>query len=198
MAQLPDVSETAVANMALSLLQAQPLINLAADTHKEARAMQKWFAPVRDALLRRYPWNFAEERAALPALTAKPPWGDGNYYLQPADCLRVLRVDKAGPKDWKVVSGRRILSCKGPPLNIVYTKRITDTQAWDSLFVQAMALALAERAGGEIARDRRIPADKAAEVREALAEAFPADAQEGSADSDAEPDDAYTWIRAYD
>ena len=195
MAQQPDQTETGVANMALSHLRQPPIVNIDTDTSKAGRVMRQWFGHLRDGLLRQYPWNFAEEYAEMAAVSEKPLHTFDLYYALPSDpyCLTVRSVPGHPKEAWKVVGKRRIATSITAPLRIVYTARVTDVQNWDPLFVQALAVQLAERAAPELAKDERVSQKIKADLAEALAAAFPADAAEGTPDDF--PDGS--WVEAY-
>jgi len=57
-------TDVEIANMALSLMGEATITSLS-DSIAAARAMNLHFLPVRDALLRSHPWNFAQRRIAL-------------------------------------------------------------------------------------------------------------------------------------
>lgn len=195
MAELPDQTETGAANLALSYLRQPPIVNLANDTSKAGRVLRQWFGHIRDALLRQYPWNFAEEFASLAAMTETPPHTWDLYYALPADpyCLTVRKIPGHPKEAWKVVSGRRIATNITAPLDIVFTARVTDVQNWDPLFLMALAVQLAERAAPDIAKDERVSQKIKTDVEQALNAAFPADAAEGTADDLP----VGSWVEAY-
>lgn len=56
------MTETEIANLAISLLGGKKLSDLDTDTTPQALACQKWFDPARDECLASHPWNFATKR----------------------------------------------------------------------------------------------------------------------------------------
>jgi len=132
-------SKVEICNRALEKLGAGSITSLADDT-VEARACALLFDTARDAVLRRYAWNFAVKRTNLAALAAAPSWGFDAAYPLPADCLRVLEVQDDDA--WAVEEGN-ILSDVGDPIYIRYIAQITDTAQFDPLFVEALASKLA-------------------------------------------------------
>lgn len=169
-------TETAVANEALSHIYQPPIVDIVLDQTHAARVVRKHFAAVRDALQRRYPWNFNAARAKLNAETAKPAFGFAYQYAQPDDCLRVREVDGCNKEDWKV-EGRLILTDAPAPLKIIYSRRVPEVNVWDPLFRSAFALSLGA-ALGEIATDKARVREVAQQAAEALQAAFPVDASE--------------------
>lgn len=59
------MTETQIANLALSLISAKELTDLDTDATQQARVCRKWFDPARDECLASHPWNFATKRARL-------------------------------------------------------------------------------------------------------------------------------------
>lgn len=59
------MTETQIANLALSLISAKEMTNLDADATQQARVCRKWFDAARDEALASHPWNFAAKRARL-------------------------------------------------------------------------------------------------------------------------------------
>lgn len=59
------MTETQIANLALSLIAAKEMSDLDSDATQQARVCRKWFDPARDEALASHPWNFATKRARL-------------------------------------------------------------------------------------------------------------------------------------
>lgn len=160
-------SDTEIVNMALDLLVEDPITDITTDDRAVARWMKRNYAHVRDALLRRHPWNFAIERTTLPELATAPAYEFTKQYELPADCIRLLPVTadgtRTGLRVTHVVEGRKLLTNKSGPLKVRYIKRISDTSLFDPSFVQALVHLLASKAAlwmtGKtgIAKDLRDP-----------------------------------------
>ena len=146
-ADVPDVtvpspfspSNTSIANAALRILGERELASLD-DKTKAARLLKERFADVRDALLRAIVWKFARARASLERDIAPPLWGYSRQYTLPADCVRLISVDTAW--GW-TLEGRKILTDAFAPLDILYSRGITDPTKMDSLFRRVLAATLA-------------------------------------------------------
>jgi len=134
-------SETSIANAALVLL-GERRIDSIDGTSKTAKLIKERFDEVRDDTLRVHPWNFAQARAQIAKDTEEPVWGFNNLYPFPEDLLRLLNVNNPGGEPWRV-EGRAIVTDLGEPLEIVYTKQVTDPTEMDVLFRQALAAHLA-------------------------------------------------------
>lgn len=173
-------SEVGVANIALSHM-GEKLISSLDEASSSARILKARIDDVRDTVLRAYPWNFAEERAALAALATAPAWGYDNQYLQPTDCLfvRGIEDDLLSNLVWKV-EGRKILTNEGAPLNILYTKRETDPNQWDSMFAAALGAKLAHETVELITKDAKLKRGLLDNYGRIFAEATSVDSQEGT------------------
>lgn len=146
-------SETEVGNSALGKLGSSPILNFDAENER-ARFLKARFTPIKDALLRAYPWTFAMRRARLTADAVAPAFGYARSFPFPADCLRLHEVDGAfvysggnlvetdGSPAF-MIEGRAILTDMPAPLDIRYVTKDTQPAEWDALFDEALACRLA-------------------------------------------------------
>jgi hypothetical protein len=188
-------SVVAICNRALDMLGAEPVTSLA-DNTKAARLCARNFEPVRDAVLRAYPWNAAVRRAALAALADTPPWGYARQFQlpdgpAPEPCLRLLAID--GEVDFGrtyKIEGRRVLTDAPAPLNILYIARVADPSQLDPMLYDAIATRLAADLSYGLTASAALGQSLMEIYQAKLAEARATDAQEGSAD-----DIATAWAR---
>lgn len=183
-------SEVERANAALTAIGARRINSLSEDV-KEARVCSLRFGPVRDALIRAHPWNFALSRARLPAAADAPAWGWARAFPFPADALRIWRVSGLTDDDW-AVEGRQILTDAAAPLAIQYLRRATNPADWDPGFAEAFAARLAAEIAADIVDETTTVERMWGLYRDKAAEARRADAQEGSAERLPDP----SWIAA--
>jgi hypothetical protein len=137
-------SEVDICNRALQKLGAKRIASLSDDS-VNARACNAAYEMIRDAELRRHPWNFAISRAELPADATEPDWGRANAFTLPADFLRLLPSypeDNSLDTDWQI-EGQKILTDDSAPLYLRYIARTADTSVYDPLFVDAIACKIA-------------------------------------------------------
>lgn len=182
------ISETDIANMAVMSLGIEtPISNILTDDSNEARYCRRFYAPSRDAMLRSHPWNCAIHRKTITPLVATPD-SDWDYQYQlPANphCLRVLQVGEKEdqPIEW-VVEERRLLCNEGTSVKLVYIKRITDTNEFDPLLIEAIALKMAIKICMPLVKDQAIKDSLVKELEIiTLPLARSIDAQEGSTQS---------------
>ena len=143
-----------IVNQALSALGEARITSLD-DPGPAAGLANSLYEATRDAEIAGHCWNFARARGKLPALAEAPAFGWRHQYLLPADCLRVLEAGPwppavmddyiAGENRAWLLEGRNILSNQGPPLNLIYLRRVTDPVFYPPPFVEALAAKLAVR-----------------------------------------------------
>ncbi len=176
-------SETDICNMALMKVGAKPLISTLTEKTDNARLCNTFYDAVRDAVLRSHPWNCAIHRKTITALTEDPDSDFDHQYQLPTNpwCLRILQVGELveQPTIWNV-EGRRLLTNQDSP-SIVYIKRITDTNEFDSLLIDAFVLKLAIKIAMPLSTDARLVKNLVDELESiSLPEARSIDGQEQS------------------
>lgn len=187
-------NETDIANQALGKAGAKPPISsLATEDSDNARLCRQFFGSVRDAVLRSHPWNCAIHRRTITPLTDTPDFDWDYQYQLPANpwCLRILQVGtkEDQPIEWRV-EGRRLL-CNESTAPIVYIKRITDTNEFDPLLIDALVLKLALKLVMPLTSDLQMQKSLIEEIEMiSLPEARSIDGQESSV-REIETD---TWI----
>lgn len=145
-----SLSETAIANMAVSVLDETFLTNIYSETGMVARFMAANFGFARDELLRGYPWSFAKDIDLLaPYVGAKkhPAWQYA--YQLPGNCLRLLPLRYGNSHEGTLIPyekiGRVIYTNEnyGGGLPITYIHRETNAAVFDPLFARALGYYLA-------------------------------------------------------
>lgn len=188
--------EVQAANSALAHLRETALTSLDQD-RAAARHVKAQFGNVRDALLRRHPWNFAERRQVL----SEDPLAARGRFLRtfplPAVCLRVNSVEGAAEDDWSVETRdapaggaaeleTEVLSTDIASPVVFYNTTVANVRLWDPLFLECFALLLAAKIGPLLGRDRTevesletraerllLPAAKRVDEREAARSQLP-------------------------
>lgn len=140
-------SEVDICNMGLLYVGAKPKITSLTEDSDNARLARTFYYTVRDAVLRSHIWNCAVHRpsSSLTPLSVSPDTDYDYQYNLPSNpwCLRLLQVGELEdqPTNWKV-EGRRFLYNESSA-KVVYIKRITDTNEFDPLLVEAISNRLA-------------------------------------------------------
>lgn len=185
MPQIAANTETELANAALSAIKVGKILSIDADDTEKAKAVRKHFALVRDALQRRYKWNFNEDRLKLAAGGSEPEFDFCNRFPFTPDMLGVRDVRGCRRRDWKV-SGRSVIANAAAPLKVVASMRVVNPGVWDALFKVCFIAALAYALAPELAKDDDTIEKAKVAAKDALAAATPVDAGEGTPD---EPED---------
>jgi hypothetical protein len=178
MAELGDYSEVAIANLALQYLGRGRFITSLDEDSQAARVLRHHLPYARDAVLRAYPWNFAQARAELPADATAPVFEFTYAYTLPSDCLWCHTIYGANSKDWKIEGGK-VLCDIGAPLQIKYTSRVVNFAAADPLFFQCLAARLASDCAVTLTESSDKGANLWQVYQSKLREARAVDAQEG-------------------
>jgi hypothetical protein len=139
------MTEVDICNFALGRL-GEPRITALSDATTAGRACLLHYAITRDSVLRSHRWNFAKARAVLVPEVTAPAFGWKYAFELPEECLRVLEIngsEDGGGEPWEI-EGRELLY-DGGAINLIYVKRLEDVSKYDVLFVEALALRLAEK-----------------------------------------------------
>lgn len=184
------INETYICNLALQKLGALRIVAMNEDS-RNARSVSASYEQTRDLVLEAQPWRFALTRAVL-ANDPTAPLFDYNFaYRKPTDFLRLV-FSTNDTTDWSL-EGDFILSNFGPPINVPYVRRVTDTSRFPSLFTEAVACKLAWQCCEEITQSNTKKADIKAEYEGAIAEARRTNAIQALAASP--PEDAWVVAR---
>lgn len=118
----------------------------------------------RDALLASHDWSFARRRVLLADL-GSPPQLWAYRYQMPSNCIRDRRITPgmAGAAVRYEVAGDvddqggdiQVLLTNISPAELVYTARVTNTELYPPLFVEALAWSLATATADTITADTR-------------------------------------------
>lgn len=134
------------ANLALGHLGVPEIASLNDGTTR-ARKARLFFAPVRDALLRRKDWNFA---SSFFSPSRDPVDSLGRFksrYPMPSDCVAVRELVDCEGTAWALESGQvtvagtgvaaTVLVTNEPSPIVRYTRRVENVLLWDALFLEA-------------------------------------------------------------
>jgi hypothetical protein len=188
-------SETSICNRTLQKLGAKRINSLTEDS-PNARSCNTAYEARRDALLRKHRWRFSIKRAQLAASTTEPDFGPAAIYPLPADYLLLIDPDPESnfnDRDWQLESDG-IHSDASAPLEIRYVAKITDPNAMDPLFREALSADMAVELCEEITQSNTKKASLVEDLKDALAAAKRANAFESIAQDS--PED--TWISVRD
>lgn len=160
-------TQTTIINRALQLLGYKPVGSIN-DNDRGARAMNRAYYPVLEAMLRENFWSFSIRREIIAAASEKPIFGKANYFPLPGDFIMIAPPDQytsytlgaipaglipAGQNssgtynDWQIENfpggGQAIIADQPGPLYLRYiTSSVTEAN-FDPSFAEAFAAALA-------------------------------------------------------
>jgi len=181
-------SQVDICNYALTKLGEKRIISLS-DNTPASNALSAIYSLTLDDLLRSYNWNFAIKRVQLAADSAVPAYDYTLQYTLPSDCLRVVQVGKyyvdqnlsdliQSEYSPYVIEGKKILTDKAAPLRVRYVRRVTNSEEFDSTFVNAFACRLAMEIAEEITQSNTKRDLAARELKQAISTALHSDAIE--------------------
>lgn len=133
-------SVVSICNRALQKLGVSR-INAIDEDSNNARACERCYESLRDALLREFTCGFAIKRAELAAESPAPTWGRARAYPLPADYIALApdyEEDATLARDYLIEDGK-ILSDWSDPLYIRYVSQVTDPNKMDALFRELLA-----------------------------------------------------------
>lgn len=140
------LSETAIANMAVDILDDYRLNDLDDDT-TVGRWMARNFGIVRDEVLQSYTWHKVRTRASLPADAQAPPFGWDYSYTVPEDCLRLLELRENGELNGRLIpyeyENGKILTDAKAPLRVRYIRREDNVALFQPLMARVLSARLA-------------------------------------------------------
>lgn len=169
-----------ICNMALdSVGQASIMSAFPPDNSAQARACNRRYESVRDAVLRAHLWNCATTRVQLTKLANDPAWGFTNQFQIPADFIRYISLD-ALDVPFRIEGGAdgRVLLSDDADVNLRYIFRLTNVPQMDDLLIECIAARLASEIAYKLTSDKRLARDMYAAYLDKLNEARYADSLE--------------------
>lgn len=133
-----STSKTEIANKALTLVGANPIVSLE-DSSQNARVVNRVYELALKSILSEAPWVFALRRSLLAQTTDVPGWYDTNetyVYAMPNECIRVFRTNDR-EAIWRVVGSTIISDTSGLGVEFVYYNNSPST--YTASFVEAFS-----------------------------------------------------------
>ena len=142
-------SDVEICNIALSrVAHSQPIASLT-EKSKAAELCRMFYGPMRELVLRAFPWPFAESLVALADIgTPAPGWA--YRYRYPSECLKVRNIvvpgqrrtmtsDQLIPYKIGYDDGGRVIHTDQPGAVCRFTFKIEDATFFDAQFADALA-----------------------------------------------------------
>jgi len=173
-------TEVGICNRALGAIGVSEQITALTEGTARANACNLVYGDLRDEVLAAHEWGFATTRCKLARLAAAPAFGFANAFALPSDLLRISEVsaDTASlsrPR-YRIEDGR-VLS-DAADLYLRHIKRVTDPNAFSTLFTTALVFRLAWEIALAITQTRSIADDMRRNFGAAIAKARGVDSQE--------------------
>lgn len=172
MASFTDVS---IASAALIKLGDDPITSLTDNTNR-ARMANRFYHPVRQAVLRKHLWNDSVKRASLALSTTAPVFGYANKFALPSDFMRMIQTDFDEYTPYKIEE--RFLLCDVGTVSILYVYDNETVALYDSLHAEAFIAYLAAELSTVLTGKESLTQRLWAEVGRKIQEAMTIDGQE--------------------
>jgi len=152
-------TKTEVANQALAFLSAGTITNINDNDNELARVVSSVFDSVAKQVIRSHRWSCCTRRATLAQIAGDPvktsSYGYAYQYQLPSDNLRFLDLNG---EPWK--NKQKELSIEGSVLYtndsaayVRYIAWISNTEEWDVLLAEAVAIKIGSRIARRITKD---------------------------------------------
>tara|TARA_R110000851_G_scaffold235523_4_gene388096 strand:+ start:7435 stop:8019 length:585 start_codon:yes stop_codon:yes gene_type:complete len=173
-------SEVSICNLGLTKIGEEQILSLTEDS-KAGRLCNLHYPHLRDTVLRSHLWNFAIKRVALAVNTTAPVYDFDNAFALPSDLIRILDTNLLNESEWKIENNNLIADDSA--VSIRYVARITDTNEFDILFVEALACRIAAELAQPLADNLTLVDAMFQLYEKKLRDARSADSQEGTPDN---------------
>ena len=168
-----------ICNMALTYCGSDDVLTTMNDATKSARLCSQNYDIARQCVLQRSPWKFAIKRAQVNLDTTETPvFGYTARFQLPEDYIRIVSVNERLIEF--TCEGNYLLCNESGPINLRYVRNETAVELFDPLFIDALALDLAERIVYALTQSNERLAEIKKQAREKLAKARFTDAIEQS------------------
>ena len=170
-------SEVSICNLALTKIGEEQILSLTEDS-KAGRLCNLHYEPLRDAVLRSHLWNFAIKRATLASSTTAPEYEYTTAFPLPPDFIRIVDTNLLRGADWKIEANELVTD--DDAVKIRYVAKITDTNKFDPLFIEALAARIGAELAQALADSTSLTQTMFELYERKIREARGADAQEGT------------------
>lgn len=148
-------TKTTICNKAVNKFGGKLIANIDSDTTQEAQWCRALWDDVLDEVLTEYEWSFAYAHKQVAKDPTDPDVEYSYRYAMPSDpyCLQVRGIYSTYTTVPYKIYGRYIHTNHESPIELIYTKRITDVTELSPKFINALATLLAARVSGSM-KDR--------------------------------------------
>jgi hypothetical protein len=153
------ITKTQIANTALAYLSAGTITNILDNDDAKSRVINAVFDQTAKEVIRSHRWSCCVRRATLSRLSENPTkvydFGYSYRYQLPSDSLRFLDLNGepwSAKAEFFDINGKE-LHTDEPTVNIRYLAWEPNTEVWDVLLAEAVAIKIAMRVARQITKD---------------------------------------------
>jgi|DEB19_MinimDraft_3_1074340.scaffolds.fasta_scaffold34636_3 hypothetical protein len=187
-------SEVDICNLALTESFCSEIQSLTAQS-REAEVCNRFYAQCRDLLLSGYNWKFNQVRRSLSVSSETPPNDWGYAYEVPTNCLYAVKIFQSNRNPVKEIPftiesklnvDEKILYTDEPDAILIYRKKITVTNMFSPMFIEAFANLLGAKVAMGLKQDINLANIRMTSFWQAVSRGTILDS--AARDEDAQPD----------
>lgn len=187
-------SEVDICNLALTESFCSEIQSLTAQS-REAEVCNRFYAQCRDLLLSGYNWKFNQVRRSLSVSSETPPDDWAYAYEVPTNCLYAVKIFQSNRNPVKEIPftiesklnvDEKILYTDEPEAILIYRKKITVTNMFSPMFIEALANLLGAKVAMGLKQDINLANIRMTSFWQAVSRGTILDA--AARDEDAQPD----------
>ena len=187
-------SEVDICNLALTESFCSEIQSLTAQS-REAEVCNRFYAQCRDLLLSGYNWKFNQVRRSLSVSSETPPDDWGYAYEVPTNCLYAVKIFQSNRNPTKEIPftiesklnvDEKILYTDEPEAILIYRKKITVTNMFSPMFIEAFANLLGAKVAMGLKQDINLANIRMTNFWQAVSRGTILDS--AARDEDAQPD----------
>ena len=187
-------SEVDICNLALIESFCSEIQSLTAQS-REAEVCNRFYAQCRDLLLSGYNWKFNQVRRSLSVSSETPPDDWGYAYEVPTNCLYAVKIFQSNRNPVKEIPftiesklnvDEKILYTDEPEAILIYRKKITVTNMFSPMFIEAFANLLGAKVAMGLKQDINLANIRMTSFWQAVSRGTILDS--AARDEDAQPD----------
>lgn len=187
-------SEVDICNLALTESFCSEIQSLTAQS-REAEVCNRFYAQCRDLLLSGYNWKFNQVRRSLSVSSETPPDDWAYAYEVPTNCLYAVKIFQSNRNPAKEIPftiesklnvDEKILYTDEPDAILIYRKKITVTNMFSPMFIEALANLLGAKVAMGLKQDINLANIRMTSFWQAVSRGTILDS--AARDEDAQPD----------
>jgi len=187
-------SEVDICNLALTESFCSEIQSLTAQS-REAEVCNRFYAQCRDLLLSGYNWKFNQVRRSLSVSSETPPDDWAYAYEVPTNCLYAVKIFQSNRNPAKEIPftiesklnvDEKILYTDEPDAILIYRKKITVTNMFSPMFIEAFANLLGAKVAMGLKQDINLANIRMTSFWQAVSRGTILDS--AARDEDAQPD----------